>query len=83
MWSSGGVLSMTDSIDALFEGQPATMTATDVADVMGVSKQAVYKWLNAQVIPGYKLGSTWFILRDDLKAALRAGSNLRPDHLEE
>lgn len=79
MWSMGGGLSMSDSIDKLFEGQPATMTAGDVAGVMGLSKQAVYKWLHDEVIPGYKLGNTWFILRDDLKDAMRAGSNLRPN----
>lgn len=70
---------MTDSIDRLFESQPATMTASDVAIVMGISKQAVYKWLRDEVVPAYKLGNTWFILRDDLKDALRAGSNVRPD----
>jgi len=73
---------MTDSIDRLFESQPATMTAADVAQVMGVSKQAIYKWLHDEVIPGYKLGNTWFILRDDLKDAMRAGSNLRPNTKE-
>lgn len=82
MWSLGGVSSMNDSVDKLFEGQPATMTAGEVAEVMGLSKQAVYKWLHDGVIPGYKLGNTWFILRDSLKDTMRAGSNVRSDPKE-
>lgn len=79
MWIMAGEFLMADdSVDKLFEGRPATLTAGDVADVMGVSKQAVYKWLHDEVIPGYKLGNTWFILRDDLKDTMRAGSNQNP-----
>lgn len=66
---------MTDSIDALFEGQSATMTAADVAGLLGLTKQAVYGWLRDGTIPGYKVGSTWFVVRDELKATMRAGSN--------
>jgi excisionase family DNA binding protein len=40
-----------------------------------MTKQGVYNWLRDGVIPGYKLGSSWFILRDDLKEAMRHGSN--------
>ena len=29
------------------------------------------------VIPGYKVGSTWFILRDELRQTLEAGANAR------
>lgn len=66
---------MTDPLDALFEGRKPTLEAGEVADLLGMTKQGVYNWLREGVIPGYKLGSSWFILRDDLKEAMRRGSN--------
>lgn len=71
------------SLDALFEGQPPTMGAGDVAELLGLTKQAVYGWLREGTIPGYKLGSTWFVVRDELKEAMRAGSNARTDRPKE
>ena len=41
-----------------------------------MTKPGVYKWLKEGVIPGYKVGSSWFILRDELKETLRAGANV-------
>lgn len=66
---------MTDGLDALFEGRRATLTAPEVAEILGMTKQGVYHWLRDGVIPGYKVGTTWFILRDELKETLRKGSN--------
>jgi excisionase family DNA binding protein len=67
---------MTSGLDALFEGKDRTLTVPEVADLLGLTKQAVYHWLRDGVIPGYKVGSTWFILRDELKGTLQAGANL-------
>jgi excisionase family DNA binding protein len=66
---------VTDPLDALFEGRKPTLEAGEVAELLGMTKQGVYNWLRDGVIPGYKLGSSWFILRDDLKEAMRHGSN--------
>lgn len=71
------VFPVTSGLDALFEGRPATLSVQDVADIFNVSKPGVYKWLKDGVIPGYKLGVTWFILRDELKEQLQAGTNTR------
>lgn len=81
MWTAARVFSMTDTdgLDALFKDQPASMTAADVAELLGLTKQAVYGWLREGTIPGYKVGSTWFVVRDELKATMRAGSNARPN----
>ncbi|MDD7930792.1 helix-turn-helix domain-containing protein [Microbacterium thalli] len=65
------------SLDALFAGLKATLDAGEVADLLGMTKPGVYKWLKDGVIPGYKIGSTWFILRDDLRETLAAGANAR------
>lgn len=66
-----------DALDALFEGRADTLTAQEVADLLRMTKQGVYNWLRDGVIPGYKVGTSWFILRDELKATLRAGGNAR------
>lgn len=72
---------MSDGLDALFEGLRPTITAPEVAELLGMTKQGVYNWLRDGVIPGYKLGSTWFVLRDELKEALRQGSNAPRGHV--
>lgn len=66
---------MTDALDALFEGRPSTLSVAEVAEILGMTKQGVYYWLRGGVIPGYKLATTWFIIRDELKETLRQGAN--------
>jgi len=68
---------VTSGLDALFAGRKETLSVPEVADLLGMTKPGVYKWLHEGVLPGYKVGSTWFILRDELKETLRAGANLR------
>lgn len=67
---------MTYGLDRLFEGRNETLTVPEVAEILNVTKPAVYKWLRNGSIPGYKLASTWFIIRDELKDALAAGANI-------
>ena len=76
MRTTARVLPVTDGLDALFEGRAATLSAPEVADMLGMTKQGIYHWLRDGVIPGYKVGTTWFILRDELKDTLRKGSNM-------
>ena len=71
------VFFVTSGLDALFRDRKETLTVPEVAEMLNVTKPGVYKWLKEGVIPGYKLGSTWFILRDELKEALDAGANAR------
>jgi excisionase family DNA binding protein len=75
MRATAWVFPVTDGLDALFEGRRETLTAPEVAELLGMTKQGVYHWLRDGVIPGYKLGSQWFILRDELKETLRKGAN--------
>ncbi len=69
---------MTSRLDEFFEGQPNRMSPKDVATLLGVTDAAVYVWLRDGVIPGYQLGRTWVILRDELKDALVAGQSPAP-----
>ncbi len=67
---------MTSRLDELFAGLPMRLGVQDVATLLGVSAKGVYRWINDGVIPAYKLGATWLILRDELKDAMAQGSNL-------
>lgn len=64
-----------DAFDDLFEGRDEVLSAQEVADLLHMTTQAVYNWLGNGTIPGFKVGSGWFILRDELKASLRARHN--------
>ena len=60
------------ALDALFAGRPDVLSVEDVAEVLNVTRTNVYAWLRDGVIPGYKLGTTWRVLRDELKATMAA-----------
>jgi excisionase family DNA binding protein len=66
---------MSRHLDALFDDLPARLNVAQVADLLGVSHQAVHKWVRTGVVPAYKIGGTWVILREDLKDVMEAGSN--------
>jgi excisionase family DNA binding protein len=66
-----------DAIDRLFEQSPPTIGPTEVAERLGVSAKSVYSWLKDGLIPGYKIGTTWFVITDELKGVLRAGANTK------
>lgn len=67
---------MTAGLDALFEGLKKTLTVPEVAELLNMTKPGIYKWLREGVLPGYKVGSTWFIIRDELRQTLEKGSNI-------
>lgn len=72
---------MTDEVDAidhLFAGCPPTIGPNDVSTRLGVSIKSVYKYLKEGLIPGYQLGTTWFVITEELKQTLRKGANKRP-----
>ncbi|MFC8598965.1 helix-turn-helix domain-containing protein [Isoptericola sp. NPDC057191] len=63
------------ALDDLFSDCGKRLSAGDVAQLLGMTHQGVLTWLRTGVIPGYKLGGTWFVMRDELKAAMYAGMN--------
>ncbi|MGL4340141.1 MAG: helix-turn-helix domain-containing protein [Rhodoglobus sp.] len=66
---------MTSDLDALFDELSKTLNVSEVAALLGMTKPGVYKWIKEGTIPAYRVGSTWFILRDELKHTLEAGAN--------
>ncbi|MBM3714655.1 MAG: helix-turn-helix domain-containing protein [Actinobacteria bacterium] len=78
--NSGGLerdAAVTDAIDQLFEHDPPTIGPTEVAARLNTTTRTVYTWLRDGIIPGYKLGTSWFVIVDELKAELRKGANIR------
>lgn len=67
---------MTSRLDELFDDLPKKLDVPQVADLLGMTKKGVYQWIHQGVIPAYKLGATWMILRDELRDAIAGGSNL-------
>lgn len=70
-------MAVPDAIDDLFQLDPPTLGPTEVAERLGTTKKTVYVWLRDGIIPGYRVGTTWLILRDELKDTLRNGANIR------
>lgn len=71
-----GLALVTSRLDELFANLPKRLDVQEVADLLGMHTKGVYRWLQTGVIPAYKVGSTWLILRDELKDTLAQGSNL-------
>ena len=65
------------ALDSLLSGYSEALDPDDVAKLLGVSRPTVYAWLRDGVIPGYKIGTTWRILRDELKDTIERGANTR------
>lgn len=72
-------------LDSLFEGLPPRLDVNQVAELLGVSTKGVYAWLQSGTIPGYQVGRTWIIVRDELRATLMSGRNaaVRDDDVSE
>lgn len=67
---------MTSRLDELFDALPVKLDVSQVANLLGMTKKGVYQWIHQGVIPAYRLGATWIILRDELRDAIASGSNL-------
>lgn len=64
---------VTDALDALFAKDPDSIGPSEVAARLGVATRSVYTWLKEGTSPGYKIGSSWFVITAELKDTLRAG----------
>lgn len=60
-------------LDERFAGLPDTLTVRQLAEVLGKDRGTVRRWLRAGELPGYLIGSSWVIWRDEIKQALGEG----------
>ena len=66
-------------LDELFDRYPEHLTVPELADVLGVKRSTAYKWLQDGIVPAYKVGGAWVILRDEIRDLLASGRNLRAE----
>lgn len=71
---------MSRALDELFSELPKTLSVLQAAEILGITKQGAYQWLRNGTIPAYRVGSSWIILRDELKEMIAAGSNAMGVH---
>ena len=79
----GTFFSEMSHLDDLFADYPASLTVAQVSEVLGIGRATAYKWLNEGTIPAYRLGSSWVILRDEVKDVIAAGRNFVEDVAED
>lgn len=61
---------MSSYLDKRFEGLPDTLTVQQLADAIGRGLRTTYELLRTDKLPGWKVGETWVIYRDEVKAAM-------------
>jgi len=70
---------LTNHLDELFARYPEHLSVPQLADVLGIRPSTAYKWLQTGVIPAYKVGGAWVILRDEVRDLVASGRNLPAD----
>jgi excisionase family DNA binding protein len=71
-----------DRVDELFDRYPEHLSVPELADVLGIKRTTAYKWLQGGIVPAYKVGGAWVILRDEVRDWLKAGRNVPPQNGE-
>jgi excisionase family DNA binding protein len=49
------------------------LSVEEIAEYLGVSKDAVYSWVSTKGMPGHRVGRFWKFKRDEVDAWVRAG----------
>ncbi len=63
-------------LDDLFAGYPEHLSVDQLAAILGVTTGTAYRWLQTDLLPGYRVGRAWVILRDEVRDHLAAGRNV-------
>lgn len=69
-------------LEEIFAAYPSTLSIEQLAEVLGVEPVTVYRWLRKGALPGYKIGNTWVIYRDEVRdfmAEERANREAHPE----
>jgi len=49
------------------------LSVEEIAEYLGVSKDAVYSWVSTKGMPGHRVGRFWKFKRDEVDEWVRAG----------
>lgn len=76
------LLVTTEALDKLLAPLPDVMGPQDVADLLGLPRRSVTRWLQQGTLPGFQVGGdrgSWRILKPELRAYLMRHRNQEPD----
>lgn len=49
------------------------LSVEEIAEYLGVSKDAVYTWVSSKCLPGHRIGRFWKFKRDEVDEWVRTG----------
>lgn len=52
-------------------------TPSDIAKILKVNRQAVYRWIKSGVLPGFKFGGVYKVTKEDFEKFLKASRFLK------
>ena len=53
--------------------QDRWLSADDIAEYLGVSKDTVYAWVSSKGMPGFKVGRFWKFKKEEVDVWVREG----------
>lgn len=56
------------------------LSASDLGQILGITKQTVYRGLNDKTLPGHQYEGHWLIYKSEIVQLLEQTSNQLPDH---
>lgn len=66
-------------MDELLDACPELMSASEVANLLGVTPRTVLTWLKNEQMPGYRLPNEWRVSREELRDWLHQAHNQARD----
>lgn len=51
------------------------LSVVGVASHLGISKETVYRWLEAKTVPSYRVGKLWKFHRPEIDAWVKSGGS--------
>jgi len=54
-------------LDELFAPYPEHLNVTHLTEILGLGRTAVYRYLNEGILPAYKPGGQWLILKSEVR----------------
>ena len=49
---------------------------SEVAEILGISRQTVLKYIKSGIVPGLRVGGRYLIMKDEFEAFLRSGGGI-------
>jgi excisionase family DNA binding protein len=71
---------VSNRLDRLFSKYPEQLDVDQLAEILGVARLTAYRYLQKGEVPGYKVGRSWLILRDEVRDHLTTRRNVPSEY---